>query len=120
VRVPEVCVGTQGGWQDAIDQRLDEVRGRVSSLEGRHADILAGAEWTSNDDEHDPEGATVAFERAQVAGLLHQAKRELGELTEAQARLDAGTYGVCERCGQPIGDGRLEALPAATRCIRCV
>ncbi len=109
----------QSGWQDAIDQRRDEVRGLVGSLERRHADIVAGAEWSSNDDEHDPEGATVAFERAQVAGLLHQAKRELAELENAQARLDAGTYGVCERCGERIGDGRLEALPAATRCINC-
>jgi RNA polymerase-binding transcription factor DksA len=113
-------VGAQSGWQDAIDQRQDEVRSLVRSLERRHADIVAGAEWTSNDDEHDPEGATVAFERAQVAGLLHQAKRELDELTSAEARLAAGTYGTCERCGRPIGEGRLEALPAATKCINCV
>jgi DnaK suppressor protein len=114
-----VSVGAQSGWQDAIDLRRGEVTSLVASLERRYADIVDGAAFSSNDDEHDPEGATVAFERAQVAALLHQAKRELGELADAQSRLEAGTYGTCLRCGKEIGAGRLEALPAATRCIAC-
>ncbi len=113
-------MGAQSGWQDAVARRRDEVRHLIELLERRHAHIVAGSEWTSNDDEHDPEGATVAFERAQTAALLHQAKQELDELKNAQARLDAGAYGTCERCGKAIGEGRLEALPAASKCINCV
>ncbi|HET9141946.1 TraR/DksA family transcriptional regulator [Actinophytocola sp.] len=80
---------------------------------------MEASSWTAHDDEHDPEGVTVAFERAQVAGLLAVATEELEALDAAVARIDAGTYGVCQRCGQPIAPERLEALPAATTCIRC-
>jgi DnaK suppressor protein len=61
----------------------------------------------------------VAFERAQVAALLDQAKQDLTQLNEAEARIKAGTYGRCANCGDTISDGRLEALPATTTCIRC-
>ena len=99
--------------------RRAETEAMVASLTRRLAGIIESSTWTTNDDEHDPEGVTVAFERAQVAGLLEQARVELVALAAAEGRLAEGTYGVCERCGGPIGEGRLEALPAATRCIRC-
>lgn len=87
---------------------------------GQQADrILESSVHTTNDDEHDPEGATVAFERAQVVGLLEQARAELRALDAANERLRAGTYGTCMRCGHPIAPERLDALPAATHCIRC-
>lgn len=71
------------------------------------------------DDEHDPEGATVAFERAQLAALIESARRHLDELEAALARRHAGGYGTCEGCGKAIGELRLGARPAARRCIRC-
>jgi RNA polymerase-binding transcription factor DksA len=74
---------------------------------------------TNADDEHDPEGATIAFERSQIGSLVTQVQHHLAEVDAAIARLDAGTYGVCERCGSPIGAERLEALPAARLCIAC-
>jgi len=73
----------------------------------------------STDDEHDPEGSTIAFERAQVAALLDQAERQLAELDAAVARVDAGGYGQCESCGDAIAAERLLVRPAATRCITC-
>jgi RNA polymerase-binding transcription factor DksA len=91
----------------------------VASLTRRLDGIIESNAYSANDDEHDPEGVTVAFERAQVAGLLAQANAELAALDAAAARLEAGTYGVCARCGKEIGAGRLEALPATTTCIRC-
>ncbi|HEV7650607.1 MAG TPA: TraR/DksA C4-type zinc finger protein [Actinophytocola sp.] len=92
----------------------------LASALGRRLDgIIESSAYTSNDDEHDPEGVTVAFERAQVAGLLEQARAELRALDEAAGRLAAGTYGVCGRCGGPIAAERLDALPAATTCIHC-
>jgi RNA polymerase-binding transcription factor len=91
----------------------------VASLDRRLAGIIESSEHTAGDDEHDPEGVTVAYERAQVAGLLAQARADLEALDAATARLTAGTYGVCTRCGSPIAPERLEALPAATRCIHC-
>ncbi|SDC49573.1 TraR/DksA family transcriptional regulator [Rhodococcus tukisamuensis] len=96
-----------------------EAAHRIDFLTARLAEIIEGSHLTTDDDEHDPEGATVAFERAQAASLLAEARRDLDELAEAERRLDAGTYGICERCGDPIGRERLEALPGARRCIGC-
>lgn len=91
----------------------------VEALRRRLAGIIESSTHTTNDDEHDPEGVTIAFERAQTAALLDQAQAQLRALAEAEERLTAGTYGTCTRCGQPIAAERLEALPATTRCIRC-
>lgn len=91
----------------------------VEALRRRLAGIIESSAHTTNDDEHDPEGVTIAFERAQTAALLDQARAQLRALDEADERLAAGTYGTCLRCGGPIAAGRLEALPAAGTCIRC-
>lgn len=80
---------------------------------------MAAAQSSNGDDEHDPEGATIAYEREQVTALLHQARRTRAELEDALARLDQGTYGVCETCGEPIPAGRLEARPGARTCLAC-
>ena len=80
---------------------------------------MAASRDSNADDEHDPEGATIAFERAQLVAVLKQATSDLTELDAALARVEGGTYGVCERCGLPIALARLEARPAARRCIAC-
>jgi len=113
---------TVGTGVDAIRrvaERRADLTDVVTSLARRLAGIKEASEWTSNDDEHDPEGVTIAFERAQVAGLLEMARTELGELDLAEARIRADTYGTCERCGRAIGGGRLEVLPAARTCVAC-
>lgn len=71
------------------------------------------------DDEHDPEGSTIGFERALVIDLIAQARRDLADLDDALARLGAGDYGSCERCGQSIVSERLAAHPTARTCVAC-
>lgn len=71
------------------------------------------------DDEHDSEGSTIGFERARVAGLIRRADTRIAELEAAAARLSAGTYGRCHRCGRPIGAERLAALPSTRLCVDC-
>jgi RNA polymerase-binding transcription factor DksA len=92
---------------------------RVAALRRELGDVIASASSTTGDDEHDPEGATIGFERAQAQALLDQAVAGVAELDAALDRQRAGTYGLCIDCGQPIGDERLAARPAALRCIRC-
>ncbi len=75
---------------------------------------------TTHDDEHDPEGVTIGFERAQLLGLLSAARAEITALDRAEFRLDAGTYGRCLSCGSAIPDPRLEALPGVESCLDCV
>jgi|ERR1700688_1030563 len=92
---------------------------RIQAMTTDFDDIVAASADSNIDDEHDPEGATVAFERAQVTALLIQARGYLDDLDRALARLAAGNYSVCERCGVQIAADRLVARPAARTCIGC-
>ena len=86
----------------------------------RDLEALFTASRDSNaDDEHDPEGATIGFERAQLTALLAAARERIAEVDDALRRVDAGSYGACERCGRPIGDERLAARPFARWCMAC-
>lgn len=107
--------GARGRLEDDREQTLR----RLTSLTDDFDAVVAASRDTNADDEHDPEGATIAFERSQVGALVRQAQRHLVEIDAAIKRLDAGTYGVCESCGGSIGDGRLEARPVASTCIQC-
>jgi DnaK suppressor protein len=101
-----------------LAERADTLR-RVAALEREFAGIAEAAGSAGTDDEHDPEGATLAFERQHAAALLDQARERLAAIDAALDRVRDGRYGVCDRCGQPIGDDRLAARPAALTCIRC-
>ena len=103
-------------WLEA--DRAETLR-RLSNLTDDYGAIVAASRDTNADDEHDPEGATIAFERSQVGALVRQARVHLDEIDAALARIEEGTYGTCERCGEPIGEGRIEARPVARTCIRC-
>jgi DnaK suppressor protein len=92
---------------------------RIVSLERDWTGIVESSAMTSGDDEHDPEGATIAFERAQIETLIEVAREHLDEIDDALERVRSGAYGMCEGCGQPIAAGRLEARPFATTCISC-
>jgi RNA polymerase-binding transcription factor DksA len=92
---------------------------QIASLERDHGATVAASEASNADDEHDPEGATIAFEREQLTALLGRARHDAAELRAALGRLDAGTYGRCEGCGGPVGAPRLAARPGARRCIDC-
>lgn len=69
------------------------------------------------DDEHDPEGQTIAFERAQLAALTDRAREQLTEIDAALGRVADGSYGMCEVGGEPIPAARLEARPTARTCV---
>ncbi|MBN9099112.1 MAG: TraR/DksA C4-type zinc finger protein [Pseudonocardia sp.] len=99
---------SEGGTR--VDGRADRLAGPA----GRRARRL-----TTHDDEHDPEGVTIGFERAQLQGLLAGARRDLDALDRASRRLAEGTYGRCVFCGEAIPDARLEALPAVETCLAC-
>ena len=68
-------------------------------------------------DNHLADMATVTFDRELDEGLEEGAQQRLAQIDRALARLDAGTYGSCERCGRPIAEERLRARPWATLCI---
>ena len=92
---------------------------QIETLTREFDEVVAASQASNADDEHDPEGATIAFERQQVVALLEQAQRRLADVDAAIARREAGDYGRCETCGRPIGAERLAARPAARNCIDC-
>ena len=110
------------GWRAArevLAAERTEAIAAISALARDFDGIIDAAYAVATDDEHDPEGATIAFERAQVAALLERARRRLASIDLALARIADGSYGTCESCGQPIPAGRLAARPAARSCIGC-
>ena len=91
----------------------------VDDLRAELVGILVDQEANLPDDEHDVEGSSVGYERARVTALLAEAERRLHDLGGVGERLADGTYGICQVCSGPIGEERLAALPASTRCISC-
>ena len=86
---------------------------------GRDITAVNAARQDSNvDEEHDPEGATIAFELSQASALLDQSREGLAQVEAALERIDAGTYGICAVCRDEIAEGRLEARPWTPYCIR--
>ena len=92
---------------------------RLAGLEREFHGIIESSGSAGTDDEHDPEGATIAFERQHLAALLGQAREHLSQIDAALLRLARGGYGRCEICGRPIGAARLAARPVTTTCIGC-
>lgn len=65
------------------------------------------------------EGTSLAVERLSQIAAHDRLQFTLAEVIRAQEKLEAGTYGRCDRCGDPIPEGRLEAMPWATLCLAC-
>lgn len=81
--------------------------------------FLTARRDSPTDDEHDPEGPTLAFERSQSQAMLAQSRQHLAEIDAALSRMDVGKYGLCTSCGRAIAIGRLQVRPQAGLCITC-
>jgi RNA polymerase-binding transcription factor len=112
-------VGSMAGAREVLLAERERALQRKAALEREFAGIAEAAASAGADDEHDPEGATLAFERQHAAALLEQAREQLAAIDAALEAVQAGRYGTCARCGQPIADDRLAARPAALTCVRC-
>jgi RNA polymerase-binding transcription factor DksA len=102
-----------------LEAALAENAVQRAALTQQHEQIVAASRDSNADDEHDPEGATIAFERQQVVALRAQLERTRADIERALALQDGEGYGRCERCGDLIGAARLEARPTARTCIGC-
>ena len=103
-------------------KRLEKERTRLQGIrEGiqREQDdaISEAGNELSSFDQHPGDSGTETFEMEKNVSLLEQVDDELQEIEAATQRLERGTYGTCQACGRPIGDERLEAMPAARFCI---
>ena len=85
----------------------------LEELKALYAELVAAEAGSNADDEHDPEGTTLAFERQQLLAVIERLRAEAGRHRSAEAP------SVCEVCGSPIGQERLAARPYARTCIGC-
>lgn len=100
-----------------LEAEIAGLRADISQAESEIAERLGDAVGSAGDDQADAGAKT--FQREYELAQTENA-RDLLELAErALAKLDDGTYGVCESCGQPIGKARLHAFPRATLCVTC-
>ena len=92
--------GIREGIQREQDETTSETSGELSSF-----------------DQHPGDSGTETFEMEKNVSLLEQVDDELLEVEAAFQRLERGTYGTCQVCGRPIGEERLEAMPATRFCV---
>jgi DnaK suppressor protein len=105
--------------REALVRARVDAEEQVAALAAQLREIMDASRFTNADDEHDPEGSTIAFERAQVAALLDAARQRASDVEDALHRFDEGRYGACEVCGQPIAAERLAVRPSARTCVAC-
>ncbi|GMA27275.1 TraR/DksA family transcriptional regulator [Arenivirga flava] len=103
---------------DPLARLLEEAELEARRLDEALAQARA-ARADQGDDEHDPEGATAADDWSRFTALRQANERWLAEIARARTRRDAGAYGVCLVCGQPIAPERLAVRPTADRCRDC-
>lgn len=102
---------------DRLRAEKEEVDARLASMTADLEALFAASTDSNADDEHDPEGQTIAYERSQLSSLIEAARMHLTGIEEAMLRLRDGSYGRCEVCGEPIPPARLEARPTARTCV---
>ena len=95
--------------------QLEEERARIRGQLEQMGHFGTGMSF----DEGFADSGQVTAERGEVEALAQSLVETLTEVEEALAKFDSGTYGVCEQCGDPIPEARLEAKPAARLCINC-
>jgi DnaK suppressor protein len=98
---------------------LENTRDLISQLLADLESMRESRQDVATDDEHDPEGPTLAFERSQASAVLGNTQRHLQGIEDALGRVDGEEFGICMGCGQRIPFARLEARPYARYCVAC-
>ncbi len=103
--------------RELLSLEAARLREEISDAEDGIAEMLRTTTDVGGEDQADAGSKT--FEREHEMSLAASHREILGQTERALTRIDNGTYGVCENCGNPIGKARLQAFPRATLCVRC-
>lgn len=98
-------------------ERREALEAERLQLAGQVAGLEQGGGSGPDFDDNFADSGQVAAEQGENKVLAGQLRTELDDIERALAKLDNGTYGVCETCGAQIAEARLEAMPAARFCI---
>jgi DnaK suppressor protein len=112
-------------WSDAeltelrveLEKEAAALRAELGQSQSQITARLGDSATEAGDDEADT--SSKLFEREQQLALSNNTRELLEQTEHALARIESGTYGVCESCGKPIGKARLQAFPRATLCVAC-
>ncbi len=96
----------------SLEQERSDLRARLGEM-----GLLSGGELSF--DQNFADSSQVTAERGEVEALAGNLRESLNDVEAAIVKLDNGTFGICEGCGQPIAPDRLEAKPAARLCMEC-
>ena len=99
--------------EDERVETIDDLRSMGADPESERVDPIEGI------DDNFADSAAATTERGEIFAQIGQSRERLAAIEAAIAKLDAGTYGQCEVCGQPIASARLEARPLSVRCVAC-
>ena len=100
-----------------LEADRERLQSEVDEAEADLAELMRDSGEGSGDDQADAGAAT--WEREHELSLTNNAKELLEQIKHALERIEEGTYGACESCGNPIGKMRLQAFPRATLCLTC-
>jgi DnaK suppressor protein len=118
-RISPLTTRQRTSLRSHLESDRERTRVLIDTLSGDLDAFVSARRDTTTDDEHDPEGPTLAFERSQSSAILGQSVQHVAEIDAALTRMDEGAYGLCTACGRSIPIGRLQVRPQASRCISC-
>ena len=93
-----------------LERRLADMLARLASIK---KDVTQGYSGDSAEQAQERENDEV------VDAIGNETAQSIRDIRAAIERIDEGTYGICERCGEDIGEARLKVVPEATRCVNC-
>lgn len=104
-----------------LSEEKARLQGDIDSIEDRDSSQTQSEESgeESGYDNHPADAGTATFEREKDLALLNTVELLMQKVDRALEKIEEKTYGTCDRCGKPIGDARLDALPSATLCLAC-
>lgn len=106
--------------ETAARERLEKERERLKALIhnlGEENENEESAGELASVDQHPADAGSETFEREKNMAILTGLEDQISEVDQALKRVDAGEYGICEACGKPIGEERLEVVPTARYCV---
>jgi DnaK suppressor protein len=106
-------------FRDLLREERQRVLNAIEYLHGENSSSLKEEAEESTLDNHLADTATVTLDREIDYTLEENSEHVLKEIDRALAKIEAGSFGTCETCGQPIAEERLLAIPYATQCIDC-
>lgn len=110
---------TIAALRDALETEQARLRAEIEEYEREGQETLSDVSGENNYRDHMADQGSATFARELDMTLEGNARESLVRIERALERVANGTYGICVRCGQPIAQARLEAVPAADLCIAC-